>query len=214
MAISPYKDIAMLAITSPGGYATALILCTAFLCILRKLALPKPIPGIPYDPESATKVFGDLPALARAANHREWIVSHGIKLQSPIFQVFARPFTKPHVFVTDFYEIADISMRRIKEFDISNQAIGVFEGIVPEQQITLHSADPRFKKNRELVRDLMSPKFLNNVCLSSPQNGILFRQWVAKTYTWLGLSAAYLRCRCTSDGPLGKETCLVQRKTL
>lgn len=170
MAISQPKDLAMLAVTSLGGYATVLMLLTAFLYILRQLALPKPIPGIPYDPESATKILGDLPAIARTSDMREWAVNHGIKLQSPIFQVFMRPFTKPYVFITDFSEMADISMRRMKEFDRSDDIITTFHGIMPEQQISLHSADPKFKRNRELVRDLMSPSFLNNVCFLLLQN--------------------------------------------
>lgn len=167
MALSQSLSVATQAFNYLGTYTTVAILIVVFLYVLRQLALPKPLPGIPYDHESAKSILGDLPGFAGSPNNREWAMNHGIKLKSPIFQVFVKPFQKPFVFVTDFYEMVDISMRRLREFDRSEAAISMFEGIVPEQQITLQSHDPRFKRNKELVRDLMSPTFLHKVYTSS-----------------------------------------------
>jgi hypothetical protein len=153
----------MQAVTFLRAYTSICIVLLTILYKLRTLFLPKPLAGIPYDAESARRFLGDLPALARAANSREWAINHGRKLKSPLFQVFLRPFAKPLVYVTDFYEMADISMRRTGEFDKSDQVISVLEGVVPEQLLTLRSHDPRYKRNKELVRDLMSPTFLHKV---------------------------------------------------
>ncbi|TWU77832.1 hypothetical protein ED733_002267 [Metarhizium rileyi] len=152
MTLSPSLDLAAQeAFLSLDVYTSTFILVCATLFLLRILAMPKPLPGIPYDPESAKRILGDLPGFAGASNEREWVLSHGMKLQSPIFQIFLKPFQKPFVFVTDFYEMAEISMRRTKEFDRSYLTIGMLEGIIPEQLVTLHSHDPKYKKNKELV---------------------------------------------------------------
>jgi hypothetical protein len=66
-----------------------------------KYVLPRPIPGIPYDPKSAKSLFGD--ALGIVAHFRKtgqlasWMTNHAIKLNSPISQVFAKPLNKPWV---------------------------------------------------------------------------------------------------------------------
>lgn len=54
-------------------------------------------------------------------------------------------------------------MRRLKEFDRSDVTWEQFNGVVPGHHITLKSSDPKFKKNKELIRDLMAPTFLQQV---------------------------------------------------
>jgi len=51
----------------------------------------------------------------------------------------------------------------LKDFDRSDRAREAFAGIVPHQMLSYQTVDPKFKKHRELMRDLMSPKFLNQV---------------------------------------------------
>ncbi|KAH7234425.1 cytochrome P450 [Fusarium solani] len=151
----------------PGlGLAVGAVFIGLFLVLLR-LARPKPIPGIPHNVEAANSFFGDLPEFRTAPDRREWWVSQVIKHQSPMIQVFLRPFSLPWVFVADHWEAVDIMTHRAKEFDRADQTIYTFEGVAPSHHIVMHSSNPQFKRNKELVRDLMSVNFLQDV--SSPE---------------------------------------------
>ena len=62
--------------------------------------LPKPIPGIPYNKEAAKRLFGDVPELMkwRSKGRPEvfaWITEQTVKMDSPIIQLFMRPFGRP-----------------------------------------------------------------------------------------------------------------------
>lgn len=133
------------------------------LYLLRRWLLPKPIPGIPYNKNAVKSFMGDIPEFRDAPNRREWWAQQPARHQSPIVQVFMRPFGAPWVFVADYFESSDICMRRLKEFDRSNVTWEQFNGVVPGHHITLKSSDPKFKKNKELIRDLMAPTFLHQV---------------------------------------------------
>jgi hypothetical protein len=147
----------------PGlGLAVGAVFIGLFLVLLR-LARPKPIPGIPHNVEAANSFFGDLPEFRTAPDRREWWVSQVIKHQSPMIQVFLRPFSLPWVFVADHWEAVDIMTHRAKEFDRADQTIYTFEGVAPSHHIVMHSSNPQFKRNKELVRDLMSVNFLQDV---------------------------------------------------
>ncbi|KAF4443401.1 hypothetical protein F53441_11450 [Fusarium austroafricanum] len=147
---------------APKDFALALFFSVlSALYILRRVLLPKPIPGIPYNENAVKSFMGDIPELRAAPNRREWWAQQAIKHNSPLVQVFMRPFAKPWVFVADHYEASDICMRRLKEFDRSDVTWAQFVGVVPGHHITLRSSDPQFKKNKELIRDLMAPNFLH-----------------------------------------------------
>jgi hypothetical protein len=145
-----------------GGISIFLLL----FC-LYNLALPRPIPGIPYNKNATKRLLGDLPDFIEYQKHtkeqRRWFAAQNQKFNSPICQVFIRPFGKPRVIVSDFRETQDILSRRLKEFDRSDRAREAFAGIIPHQMLSYQTVDPKFKKHRELMRDLMSPKFLNQV---------------------------------------------------
>lgn len=134
-------------------------------------ALPKPIPGIPYNEAAARSLFGDVPAmleqLKKNGHFWPWIGDQLIKHQSPIIQVFGRPFSKPWVVIADYRESQDILIRRTKEFDRSNLMGDMFMGLMPDFHISKMSTDERFKNNRALLKDLMTPGFLHEV--SAPQ---------------------------------------------
>ncbi|KAF4958665.1 hypothetical protein FGADI_2213 [Fusarium gaditjirri] len=141
------------------------------LFYLYNLALPKPIPGIPYNKNATKRLLGDIPDLMehqkRTGEQRRWFAMQNEKFNSPISQVFIHPFGKPKVVVSDFRETHDILTKRLKDFDRSDRAREAFSGIVPHQMLSYQTVDPKFKKHRELMRDLMSPKFLNQV--SAPE---------------------------------------------
>ncbi|KAJ8132968.1 hypothetical protein O1611_g656 [Lasiodiplodia mahajangana] len=158
----------MLIFETPGEMAAlAVVFGACFLTYLAYTwALPKPIPGIPYNKEATTNLFGDIPSLfAFIAKTGEpplaWMLQQSQQLQSPIIQVFVRPFAQPRVVLCDFREGQDILMRR-KDFDRSPTMGDLFSGLVPHHHIH-QSTNAIWKSNRRLLQDLMSPKFLNNV---------------------------------------------------
>lgn len=82
---------------------------------------------------------------------------------SPIVQMFFPPFKKPSVIIVDYHEAFDILVRRTKEFDRSTRSTEMFNTVIPNHHISMKSSDHRFKGNKELIKDLMTPSFLSNV---------------------------------------------------
>jgi hypothetical protein len=77
--------------------------------LIYQAAMPTPLPGIPYKTASASRLLGDLPNMLRyTARTRETVsffASHCVELNSPISQIFIRPFfCKPWVIITDSHE--------------------------------------------------------------------------------------------------------------
>lgn len=134
------------------------------LYLLYRWLLPKPLPGIAYNLEATTSLWGDEPALARylSANGEfsSWLGEQCLKLGSPVVQVFVQPFRKPWILVADFHEAQDILMRRTDfekpQFLIDGlAALGDFHA-------RYKTDDDRFRARRQLRQDLMAPKFLNS----------------------------------------------------
>ena len=125
--------------------------------------LPKPVPGIAYNLEATKSLFGDAPSMIKEVSvtgeFRVWCTKQVKKMDSPICQVFIRPFSKPWILLADFRESKDILMRR-KEFDKSSflsdgmACMGSFHGI--------YKTGDKFKSNRQLIQDLMTTSFLHN----------------------------------------------------
>lgn len=134
----------------------------ALYCLYQWL-LPKPVPGIAYNPKATKSLLGDTPDMIKEVSvtgeFRVWCAKQVKKMNSPICQVFIRPFGKPWIFLADFRESRDILMRR-KEFDKSSflsdgmACMGAFHGIYP--------TGDKFKASRQLIQDLMTTTFLNN----------------------------------------------------
>lgn len=152
----------------------------AALYLITKGAYPQPIPGIPHNPESARRLFGDMPGIIKAVKetgdpvvyYDEQAAIH----KSPIFQVFLLPFTSPTVVICDHREIRDIMVHRLKEFDRSNNVINVFEPILGDFQFVLKTNDS-WKMHRRLVQDTMTPTFLRNV--AAPNMYVAFERLVS-----------------------------------
>ncbi|RFN54955.1 cytochrome p450 1a1 [Fusarium flagelliforme] len=146
---------------------TLLLSIITTLYLLRRALLPKPIPGIPYNKNATNSIFGDLLEFRSAKSRHTWWALQAVKHQYPLVQIFMKPFGLPWVFVADHFEASDICMRRLKEFDRGEVTRQQFDALAPGHQISLKTSDPRFKKNRELVRDLMSTSFLQQT--AAPQ---------------------------------------------
>ncbi|KAK0363784.1 hypothetical protein LTR91_018200 [Friedmanniomyces endolithicus] len=87
---------------------------------LYRVALPKPIEGIPYNSHAVRRILGDVPdAMKYRADTHEvfgFLEEQLVKHNTPIFQFFMRPFGKPWVVISDFRETQDILSRRTREF--------------------------------------------------------------------------------------------------
>ncbi|KAK3985848.1 Trichodiene oxygenase [Cladorrhinum sp. PSN332] len=137
------------------------------LTYLYHAAKPKPIPGIPYDVASAGKLMGDIPALTSHINATEgtfitYILQQMKKLNTPIMQVFVRPFSKPLVILGDFHEMHDVLIHRHKDFDRAELLGDLVKGLAPDHHILLKTND-QWKHQRRLIQDLMTPSFLHKV---------------------------------------------------
>ncbi|KAL0942969.1 cytochrome P450 monooxygenase [Colletotrichum truncatum] len=134
--------------------------------LLYQKLLPRPIPGIPYNKEAAKNLLGDIPSLSkavardRAANN--WMLSQIHIHNSPIVQIFPRPFSRPWIILADFRETQDICLRRTKEFDRAPFWKDIFAGAVPDGHVHFLS-DAKWKAHRRLLQDLMLPAFLDKV---------------------------------------------------
>ncbi|KAL7924833.1 cytochrome P450 [Trichoderma austrokoningii] len=151
-------------------------------------ALPKPLPGIPHNSESASRFFGDVPLFKKARYRRQWLWNQPREHGGPVSQVFLFPFRRPTVLVTDYREVVDICSRRSKEFDRGSrnkECIGV---VAPNFHFTMQTADPRLQSHKKLVRDLMAPKFLKQA--SAPhiydKTIALIALWNLKTFKSYG----------------------------
>ena len=135
-----------------------------------RLILPKPLPGIPYN--KGLGIMGDLPELIKyrrtQPNFRRFFGELCLRHDSPMVQAFLRPLAKPVVVLTDYRESQDITLRRAKQFDRSKMHADAFGTVLPDHHISMRSWDPRFRENRELVKDLMTPAFLNQVTTRTP----------------------------------------------
>lgn len=160
--------------TSPLLLSLIALTLSAGLYIGYKKALPKPIPGIPYNAHATKAILGDLPSmLSHLSSTKQlftWMTAQNVALKSPITQVFTRPFAAPWVILTDYRESQDICLRRTREFDRSNFFGDMFVGVMPDHHIGMPSALPTFKGNRNLVNYLMTPTFLNKVGLFPPNS--------------------------------------------
>lgn len=126
---------------------------------------PKPYPGIPYHEASANRILGDAPSLlAHFAKHHttfDWLAQQCVELNSPIVQIFLKPFGAPWIVVADHWESEDVLSRRVHEFGRSHFFDDIFAGIIPKATISMPSHS-EFKVQRRLFSDTMSPSYLSN----------------------------------------------------
>ncbi|KAH9844889.1 Cytochrome-P450 monooxygenase [Teratosphaeria destructans] len=156
------------------------------LIALYRAALPKPIPGIPYDAASSRRLLGNVPAMLAHMSKSEgtfitYLTDLMDSLGSPIIQVFIRPFSRPLVILADFRESHDLMTRR-KEFDRSQVVGDLFLGVAPNHHIRQKTNDA-WKAQRRLIQDLMTPTFLHDVAAPAilKKVNLLMDLWRLKT---------------------------------
>lgn len=150
--------------------AAIVIVLSVSAAVLYRLALPKPLPGIPYNKNAARSILGDLPEVAKFQKETRlfwiWLTQLAERLQAPIAQVFLRPLGRPYVIVTDYREAHDILVHRSKEFDRADFFRDTMGPLTPDAHI-LFKTDDNFRLHRKVIGDLMSPAFLQNVAAPS-----------------------------------------------
>lgn len=165
--------------TSPPGLLLGLAFLAALLYLAYLAALPRPLPGIPHNAAAARHPLGDLPELVaqmRTRDFRGWFGQLAARLGSPIVQVLppggrllsllllTSPRRRgPTVVLSDFAAAQDLLLRRSREFDRPAGVLAALRGVIPNHHIAMRTSDPQFRRNRELVRDLMTPGFLHTV---------------------------------------------------
>ncbi|CAH0045165.1 unnamed protein product [Clonostachys solani] len=160
-------------------FAIACLASAGLLYQVYLFALPRPIPGIPYNLHASKRLMGDIPDVRRSKHMRQWIWSQPRAHRAPLSQVFVLPFRRPTVIVTDYSAVVDILARRSREFDRGQRIREIVGLIAPEFHFTMETKEEGFKAHKELVRDLMTPRFLNEV--SSPR---LYDAFAALVHLW------------------------------
>ena len=157
-------------IPSQTGLALAAIVI-ALYCFY-KAGLPKPIPGIPHNEDSAQRFMGDVPhllALQKAGKRpRQFWADLCIKKSSPIAQFFPGPFHKPIVVISDFREAQDLLIRRSSEIDKGGLIRMMWSGLVPTHFVGRDTKDPVTIESKALVKDIMGPKYIATVSSRLP----------------------------------------------
>lgn len=169
-------DHASTVVSTPGASSrtasvpiAALVLIGTLLYLAYRWALPKPIPGIPYDEAATKSVWGDVPDMLKYAKDNDgdivpWFFKKLTEKNAPMVQVWLKPLQPPAVIISDYTAIEDLLVRRTKEFNKGKSYQWLFGGVSPEFHITMPSGSPEHKRTMGLVRDLMTPNFLNEVC--------------------------------------------------
>jgi hypothetical protein len=137
------------------------------LYLVYRAALPHPIPGIPYNKDAAKSILGDVPEFLRYVKENkgqalQWWNLQIAKHDTPVFQLFLKPFGRPVVIVADFREAQDVLLRRHKEFDRSTIFEEIFGSILPYHHIGQKTTE-KVKAQKRLLADTMMPSFLNEV---------------------------------------------------
>ncbi|KAF9884914.1 hypothetical protein FE257_000905 [Aspergillus nanangensis] len=150
---------------SPVTMYTTCILVAAmtFLLSLYRIALPKPIPGIPYNKDSASKLFGDGQAYVKhckeyGGTFATYCQSVAKSLDAPLVQIFIQPFKRPLLVLADFRE-TEALMRR-KDFDRSDDMGDMILGLMPQHHLRMKT-NSAWKSQRLLTKGLMLPSWLH-----------------------------------------------------
>ncbi|KAL1865339.1 hypothetical protein Daus18300_007229 [Diaporthe australafricana] len=129
-------------------------------------AYPRPYPGIPHNKSSAKRLWGDLPEILAVASKTQdpakYVFAECRKLNSPVIQLFLRPFHPPIIFVDDVREVKDILGMRTKEFDRAPSTQAVFAPFLAHSSITKRTTI-EWRAQRRLWEGVMGKDFLRRV---------------------------------------------------
>ncbi|KAK1598456.1 cytochrome P450 [Colletotrichum navitas] len=155
--------------------------------------LPKPIPGIPCNEDSSTRLWGDYNYFIEIEKSGgfwlEFFTDLLSKHKTPIAQYFPGPFESAHVVIGDYREARDLMTKRSKDLGRGYKNNVSWRGVLPEHFIAMDSFQPSFKEASFLTKDLMTPSFLHGVsapaCYKTVLN--LIKLWKVKAAMANGL---------------------------
>ncbi|RYP34134.1 hypothetical protein DL766_003122 [Monosporascus sp. MC13-8B] len=117
-------------------------------------ALPRPLPGIPYSKDVLKTVLGDgaeIQQIRRAGGSaRNWFGQQTARHRSALVQAFPGRFHEAGAHPLGPPRDTDTPLRRNKEFDRASCASDALRGVTPWYHIGMRTADPQFRRNREL----------------------------------------------------------------
>lgn len=148
-----------------GLYAVATGI-VALLVHLYRSAYPRPYPNIPYNREASKRLWGDIPDLIQAVkitqDPAKFVFEQCRKLNSPVIQLFMRPFGNPVIFIDDVREVKDILSSRTREFDRAPRTRKAFRPVV-EHSTLVKATTPDWKAQRRFWEGVMGRNFLHRV---------------------------------------------------
>lgn len=145
--------------------AIALPILTLLAYLYHRATHRHPYNGIPYNPHSTRRFFGDIPELTAEAQRRRdparMLLSQFERLGGPVIQLFLMPFWRPLVYVNDTREIEDLLQNRLREFDKSPALVLPFKPIVPGSSL-VKVKGPEWRAQVKLWSDVISVGFLRD----------------------------------------------------
>ncbi|GKT64942.1 cytochrome P450 [Colletotrichum tofieldiae] len=155
--------------------------------------LPKPIPGIPCNKDSATRLLGDAQYFIDLDKAGEFWVKFFTDLlarhKTPIAQYFPGPFESTHIVIGDYRETRDLMTKRSKDFGRGYKNNATWQGLFPEHFIAMDDFHPSFKDAKFLTKDLMTPSFLHGVSAPASYKTVMnfIKLWKVKAAMAHGL---------------------------
>ncbi|KAK3367843.1 cytochrome P450 [Podospora didyma] len=149
----------------PGVLAIACgVLGVLGLCVvwLYHKLYPTPLPGIPYNAESARRITGDIPNMiplikATGETSESMFAITTRRLGTPIAQILLPG--RNIVMLEDPREIEDILLRRNKEFDKAALSLDLMTPLFPHATVGQYNS-PALKAQKRLWADVMGQSFL------------------------------------------------------
>lgn len=162
-----------------GPEQCQVLLAVAALSMLYRCALPKPLPGIPYDVPSSKRLLGDIPDATKESAQIQKFLNLRSKSLGPVCQVWMQPFAKSWVVVNDWAASQDILYKHTGEFDRAPIHLGFLTALIPHGFGLMRTRDPRYAVGKRYVGDTMSNSFLNDVAAPSASIQVLklIRLW-------------------------------------
>lgn len=147
-------------------YVIALFGLLTLLFQVYRLAYPRPYPNIPYHCASSKRLWGDVPDLLSSVKTSQdpagFLFQQCRNLNSPVVQLFLKPFAKPAIFIEDVREVKDILSTRTREFDRSPKSQRTFRPLLPHCSL-VKATGADFKGQRRFWEGLMGTSFLRRV---------------------------------------------------
>lgn len=142
----------MAAPSTAAGIALPILTLLAYL--YHRATHRRPYNGIPYNPHSTRRLFGDVPELTdEAQRYRDparMLLSQFERLRSPVIQLFLMPFWKPLVYVNN-----------TRKIDKSPSLVLPFKHIVPGCSLA-KVKDTEWRAQFKLWSDIISVGFLRD----------------------------------------------------